>query len=109
MAELLDPLVDREQTTHAEQHERDDERPEIATVRVAERVLGIGGLLSGPGPVEQQALVPGVRERVDRFSEQRRGTRDDEADELRDTDPEIREERGDDRPLRAVGRHGGRT
>ena len=40
VAQLLDALVEREQPTHAEQHEGDDERPEVALAPVAERVLG---------------------------------------------------------------------
>ena len=36
--QLLDALEDREHAAHAEQHERDDERPEVAQRAVAERM-----------------------------------------------------------------------
>ena len=40
--QLLDALVEREQAAEAEQHERDDERPEVALRSVAERMGGVG-------------------------------------------------------------------
>ena len=84
----------------AEQHERDDERVEVADRSVAERVLLVGGP-AGPRPAEQQqALIAGVGERVDRFRQHRARVRHEERDELDDGDPEVREERGDDRALR---------
>ena len=46
---------------------------------------------------EQQPLVAGVGDRVDRLGEHRRRPGDSEGDELRDRDAEVREERGDDR------------
>ena len=40
--DLLDAFVQREQATHAEQHKRDDERPEVTLGSVTEwmRVIG---------------------------------------------------------------------
>ena len=59
MAQLLDALVDREQAADAEQHERDDERPEVAPVAVAERVLVVGGPVGGLAAVA--AAIPDCR------------------------------------------------
>ena len=44
VAQLLDALVEGEQAAHREQHEGDDERPEVALAAVAERVLDVGAL-----------------------------------------------------------------
>ena len=100
--QLLDALEDREQAADAEQHERDHERPEVAQRAVAERVHLVGGTARPRAAEHQQALVAGVGERVDRLGEHRRRAGERERDELAQRDAEVREERGDDRPPRAV-------
>ena len=70
--ELLDALVQREHRAEREQHERDDERPEVALGAEAERVLRGGRLAAALAAEEQQALVAGVGDRVDRLGEHRR-------------------------------------
>ena len=48
--QLLDAFEDREQAADAEQHERDDERPEVAQRAVAERMhlVGRAGATASP-------------------------------------------------------------
>ncbi len=70
--QLLDPLVHGEQATEGEQHERDDERPEVALGAEAERVLLRGCLPGTLAAEEQQTLVAGVGDRVDRLGQHRR-------------------------------------
>ena len=92
VADLLDALVEGEQAAHREQHEGDDEGPEVALAAVAERVLAVGGLARPLAAEQQQRLVAGVGERVDGLGEQARRRRDQEADELGDGDAEVGEE-----------------
>ena len=101
VADLGDALVDGEGTTEAEQHEGDDEGPEVALAAVAERVRRVGRPPGSLAAEQQQALVPGVGDRVDGLREHRGRAGDDEADELGDGDAGVRQQRGDDR-LRAV-------
>ena len=90
MANLLDSLVDRETGADGEQQHGDRERPEVALTAVSE-LMGIGGLFCRPFPAEQQqGLVSRVGDRVDALGEHRRGPGDEESDEFRDGDPEIR-------------------
>ena len=70
VAQLRDALVEREQAAHREQHEGDDERPEVALAPVAERVLGVGLAPGPPAAEQQQRLVAGVGERVDGLGQQ---------------------------------------
>ena len=44
LVQLVHALVDREQAAHAEQHQRDDEAPEVDRLAVAERMSAVGGL-----------------------------------------------------------------
>ena len=103
--DLVPALVEREQRAHAEQHEGDDERVEVAVTPVAERVplvrLAGTALLAD----EQQHLVARVGDRVHRFREQRRRRRDEEAGELRSGDGEVCPERRDDGLLPTTGTH----
>ncbi len=103
VAQLLERLEDREQSARAEQHERDDERPEVPRRFVAERMLLVGAALGPPAPEHQQRLVAGIGHRVNRFGEHRRGPRERVRDELGDRDAQVRQERGDDRPFRISG------
>ncbi len=63
-------------------------------------MLVVGRLLRGLAAVQQQSLVTGVRERVDRFRQQRRRARDQVDDEFAYRDREVRQQRGDDGFLR---------
>ena len=92
MDECLDALVQREQTTHAEQDESDDECPEVALVAETELVLCRRLSLCTFAPQHQQCLVAGVGERVGGLGEQAGGTGDEKADELGDRDAEVGEE-----------------
>ena len=98
--ELLDALVQSEHRAEGEEHERDDERPEVALGAEPERVLGGRFLLRALAAEEQQPLVAGVGDRVDRLRQHRRRPGDHERGELRDRDAEVGEERGDDGALR---------
>ena len=71
MEELLDALEDREQPADAEQHERDDEGPEVAQRPVAERVHIVGGPTRPRAAEHEQTLVAGVGEGVDRLGQHR--------------------------------------
>ena len=75
VAQLLDALVEGEQAAHREQHEGDDERPEVALAPVAERVGGVGGLGRPLAAEQQQQLVAGVGEGVAGLGEQARPSR----------------------------------
>ena len=102
VAQLLDALVERERAADGEQHDGDDERPEVALASVAEGMeWGRGALRAGTAE-DQEELVAGVGDGVDGLGEQRRRAGDEEADELRDRDPEVRQEGGDDRLAAAV-------
>ena len=73
-----------------EQHDRDDERVDVAFPPVPERVL-LGGLAPGPLAAEQQqALVAGVGDRVDRLGQHRRRAGQHERGELGHRDAEVR-------------------
>ena len=73
--DLLDALEDGEGAAQAEQHQRHDEGPEVALAAVPEGV-GLVGLPPGPVAAEQeQALVAGVGDRVDRLGQHRRRAR----------------------------------
>lgn len=65
--QLLDALVNGNARAQREQQDRDDEAPEIELFRIAEGVDGIGGPLGAPDAVQEQHLVSGVDEGVDRL------------------------------------------
>ena len=105
--QLLDAFVDREHAAEREQHQRDDERPEVARRAVAERMRLVGRPV---GPAARRATAaPGcpvsASEWIDSASIEAECVID-EADELRHRDPEVGEERGDDRPPAAVRANG---
>ena len=101
MAQLGDALVEGEHAADREQHDGDDEGPEVALPPVAEGVLGIRLARRPLAAEHQQTLVAGVGEGVDRLGEEARRAGDQETDELGDGDPEVGEERGEDRLLAA--------
>ena len=61
LVELVVRLVQREEPAHGEQHDRDDERVDVALAAVAERVL-LGRLALGPLAADA-AAAPGSRRR----------------------------------------------
>ena len=75
IAQLGDALVQGEQAAHREQHEGDDERPEVALAPVSEGMLDVGGLAGALASEQQQRLVAGVGKRVDGLGEQSGGAR----------------------------------
>ena len=103
IAELLDALVQGEHAAHREQHHRHRERPEVSLSPVAERVLRCCRLAGTLAAEEQQQLVAGVGSRVDRLGQQARRPGDQETDELADRNPQVGEERREDRLAAAVG------
>jgi hypothetical protein len=104
--QLLYPLAEGEQRPQAEDHEGDHERPEVPLPPIAEGVLD-RRRPARPAPAEeQQALVGGVRHRVQRLGEHRGRAGRGEADELGDGDAQVGEEGGDDR-LPALLLHAG--
>jgi hypothetical protein len=81
VGDLVVALVDREQPADREEHDRDDEGPEVPQASVAELVQRGGIAPRAPASQHQQALVRGVGDGVDRLGQQRRGARDEEPDE----------------------------
>ncbi len=97
VGELVVRLVEGEEPTEAEQHDRDDEGVDVPLAPVAEGVLGVGLAARTLATDEQQRLVARVCERVDRLREHRGGVRQQVRDELRDRDTEVRGQSRDDR------------
>ena len=90
MPDAVNALVDREDRADGEQDESDDEGVEVTLGAEAELVLL--GLLA-PCTVaadEEQDLIARVGDRVNGLGEQRGGPGDDEGDELRQRDAEVR-------------------
>ena len=76
---------------------------DVALAAVAERVLR-GRVLAGLAAAEQQQqLVAGVGDRVDRLGEHRGGRGQRERQELRQRDARVGEQRRHDRPGAAFG------
>ena len=105
LLELVERLVEGEEATHGEQHDRHDERIDVTVPAVAERVLLVGLPLGRPAADQQEHLVAGVRDGVDRLGEHRADPGQQERDELRDRDPGVRGECGEHRARAAVCRH----
>ena len=97
MRELLDSLVQGEESTHGKENESDDEGPEVSLSSVTELELAIGPLFGALRAENEQCLVAGVGQRVAGFGEKSGGTCQSEADELRDSDTQVGEERRNDR------------
>ena len=98
--QLVHAFVDREQAAHAEEHQRDDEAPEIDRPAVAERVVGRGaafGLLQAP---DQKCLIAAIGERMDRLGEHRGRAGVGSAGTLGQRDRDVGAERIDDRSKR---------
>ena len=96
VAQLLDALVEGEQAAHREQHEGDDEGPEVALAAVAERMVGVGGLASARLPPSSSSAWLPVSASEWTASASRLGRAgDEEPDELGDGDAEVGEERGE--------------
>jgi len=97
---LVVRLVQGEEPAHAEQHDRDQERVDIALRTEAERMLAGRSPARPLVPEQEQALVAAVGERVDGLGEHRSRSRQSPRDHLRDRHPEVREQRRE---------HAGRT
>jgi hypothetical protein len=95
---LVPALVEREQAADQEQDDRDDEPVDVPPTAVAEVVLVVGALLRPLVADQEQDLVAGVGDGVDRLGQHRRRARERERHELRDRDPQVRQKGGDDRP-----------
>src|SRR6185369_2538010 len=106
-AQPVDAFVDREQAAHTEQHQGDDEAPEVDRLAAAERMLRGRPALALAHAPEQQRLVRAVGERMDRLGEDRRRPGEHRACGLRDRDQEVRAEREQDR-LQRIGAGGHR-
>ena len=68
--QLVDALVQGEHRPEREQHERDDERPEVPLAPEAERMKLRRRLRGAPPAEEEQTLVAGVGDGVDRLGEE---------------------------------------
>src|SRR3954447_24043775 len=96
--QLVHALVDGEQAADSEQHDRDQEAVYVPVAAEAERVLGGGRPLRPLAADEEQHLVAGVGDRVDRLGEHRRRPGHDPGDELGQRDAEVGQQGVDDRP-----------
>ncbi|MDQ1052400.1 hypothetical protein QE394_000328 [Arthrobacter sp. SORGH_AS 212] len=67
IAELFPGLKEGEESTDAEQHYGDDEGVDIALTSVPEGVLGTGGTLRLLAAHQQEELVSGIGDGVDRL------------------------------------------
>jgi hypothetical protein len=101
--ESLICLVDREDAATEEQEERDDQRPEVALLAVAERVFRRRRLHAPPDADIEEDLIHGVGDRVRGLGDQRAGAGDVCGDGLGDRDRQIAGERRQDRAGRALG------
>ena len=105
MLELVEALVEREEPTDKEEHDRHDEAVDIAASAVAELVLGIGCLLGPLVAHEEEHLVAGIGDGVDRLREHRRRTGEGEGDELADRDADIGQQSRDHGLHATLGAH----
>ena len=67
--QLVQAFVNREQATHAEQHERNDKTPEIAEFAVSQWVIIIRRPLRLPQANKQKDLIAAICIRMYRFSQ----------------------------------------
>jgi hypothetical protein len=69
--QVLDALPDRQHATDHEDAERGQQRPVEQLGTVAEGMAGVGPPPAAPQALEQQQLVAGVGDRVQRLGEER--------------------------------------
>jgi hypothetical protein len=67
MPDVIDPLDHRGDATEPEQQESDDEAPEIQLAPITKRVLRVGAAPRPSHSVQQQCLVAGIDDTVDRL------------------------------------------
>ncbi len=101
-------LVDRKQPADKKQQHRDHHRPEVHNAVLAERVFFGLRTLRLPHSEQEQKLIGGVGDGVDRFGQHRAGARVRSGAELGDGDSAVRSEREQDGPG-AVGCHAQRV
>jgi hypothetical protein len=105
--QLVPTLVDREHPAEAEEHEGDDERPEVDFLAVAERVLEGRRALGALEAQEEQQLVAAIGRGVHRLRQHRARAGEESRDELGHGDGEVAAE-GEIDGLEGIGfvRHG---
>ena len=94
--DVLDAVVDRERAADREEHQRDDERPEVLLARAAEGKAIVGGARREAHADEEEALVAGVGDAVHGLGERRRRARHERRAELARRDRHVAGERCDD-------------
>ncbi len=97
------PSSQREDAADGEQHERNDERVEVAFRAVAERMRAVAFLACASATEQEQSLVAGVGNRVHGLGQHRRRPSERERNELRHRDPEVGGQRRNDRARPAGG------
>jgi len=90
----------RHPTADSKDFDRDDERPEIKLLAVAERMVGVGRLAALPAAKQQKRAVAGVDQRMDAFGDHRRAAGKRRRDEFARRDGDIRRDCGVDRRAR---------
>ncbi len=101
----MDAFVDREDATEQEDHDGDDERPEVGLHAEPERMVLRGLPFRASHPEEQQALVRGIRDAVHRLGDHARAPGERTRDELARGDEPIASHRREHDLLR-VSSHG---
>src|SRR5213075_2972676 len=76
VADVVDAFIDRDARAEREDHQRDDEAPEIQLAAMAERVLGVRWALGAMQPVQQQDLVAAIHQGMDGFRQHGRAAGD---------------------------------
>ena len=97
--QLLHALVHREHAADGEQDDRDDERVHEPFAAVAEGMCAVRAPPRLAPAAHEQQLVAGVGDRVDRLGEHRCGSGEQPRDDLRERDPQVRQQRRQDRPI----------
>src|SRR5699024_7702535 len=91
--ELVDALIDREETADREEDDAHHEGVDVTLASVAERMLAVGFASRHAAAHVQQDLVARVGQRVNRLREKGGRPRQQPADELGEGDPHVRDER----------------
>ena len=108
MGQLVEAFIQREQPADAEQDDRDQERPRINRLAIAQRKIGRGRTFGVTQANQQQALIAGIRQRMDGFGQHGAAAGDDRRHALGNRDGQIRTQRENDglERISAVGHAG---
>src|SRR4051794_9630493 len=103
MPEMYKSFVKRNTGTQREDQQRDNESPKIQFSPMAQGILLICRTRSTPLPVQQQALIAGIDERMYTFAQHRGAAGPCGRDELRECNQQIASQRGVNSSVRRSG------